>query len=956
MDALTTTHAGDDGATCTSLAADSPFRRMLEGYLALRSGESRSGPPATDKEISDRLALLSLNERRKLQKSLYRELLRQLQQEAARSMVLGRTPDQPIMPTRRISTLGQEHAKAHALIITIEPIYRLPVEILREIFLLAIHGGEQTPGNLASVCKLWRAVGVGIGRLWSTIKISTWTDAESVGMALRRAGRAPLEVELDTERDVDSSASILFHPYLALIASMGSVHRWKSLTISSVPEDQWLRQAGVALETWEVREDLILESLKVFPKCQESTFVARILDFARAGMATSLQSLDIPSPYTTAQFFSRDYAHIIRSLQSLTVDGRYLRQDVDILPHFRQLEVFDAQNLPLAFYPSDVRLSLESTLRKIRFQSTSIQWMAGKVFSQLEECTISNPRNPEPVGLFGVELPICSTFAYEGHPIEMIGAFAFPDAETVSIRTRYWTKRKGDAGLLSLQGLNVAEKIFGPILRSLDLGLHCSDDSMIQLLRSVPGLESLTLHLPRPSALGERFFNELLAKPQHVLDRDLETLEWFRWAKEQNDWHMALCPSLKVMNLKYQRWHRYSEVDNITLLIIAAAWSRKLVSFTLSFTAEEGGALELIGSPPSILSDLRLLALLPSDEDEYRVKAMFEVCIHQLYTNRISLAPRNLISFLNPACYHSFFHHLRIFSCDKPIIKSTMDILPYFKQLEELWLRKFPLPSYASTTPLPLVRTLRRLSLENTPIGWLEGRTFRKLVKFKMVLNAKATIPRFEAIIMPICTKFECKMKTVEPLASFHLPALRKLHISNVSTGNLDFISSWKQSLLSLNLAEFQLRVLHLDAAGVSAHISTILGRNVDLEVLVLRFPWYEEADISSLNSLLTFQRSPSVEDTEAFDQPGTVISYTATGGEEKCGVLWPNLRVLSLKFMTLEHEAEQIRLRTMCDDFIRMRQRLGVPLKSCLVWWNYEQDQIPLELVGIWEKEVQYD
>jgi hypothetical protein len=71
-------------------------------------------------------------------------------------MLLGRTPEQPITTMRCISTLGQEHAKAHALIITIEPIYRLPAEILYEIFLLAIHGGEQTPGTLASVCKLWR--------------------------------------------------------------------------------------------------------------------------------------------------------------------------------------------------------------------------------------------------------------------------------------------------------------------------------------------------------------------------------------------------------------------------------------------------------------------------------------------------------------------------------------------------------------------------------------------------------------------------------------------------------------------------------------------------------------------------------------------------------------------------------------------------------------------------------
>jgi hypothetical protein len=116
------------------------------------------------------------------------------------------------------------------------------------------------------------AVGVGIGGLWSSIKVGTWTDAESLEMALRRARNSPLEVEIDTEWDVDSSSSVLFQPFLALMASMGSVHRWRSLTILSFPEDQQLLRAGVPMEAWKVRENLLLESLKVSATLRRVSF------------------------------------------------------------------------------------------------------------------------------------------------------------------------------------------------------------------------------------------------------------------------------------------------------------------------------------------------------------------------------------------------------------------------------------------------------------------------------------------------------------------------------------------------------------------------------------------------------------------------------------------------------------------------------------------------------------
>ena len=60
-----------------------------------------------------------------------------------------------------------------------------------------------------------------------------------------------------------------------------------------------------------------------------------------------------------------------------------------------------------------------------------MQWMAGRTFSRLEECTIIWPHYPEalaPGG--GVDLPACTNFTYDDHIIDTLPNFRIPKLDT----------------------------------------------------------------------------------------------------------------------------------------------------------------------------------------------------------------------------------------------------------------------------------------------------------------------------------------------------------------------------------------------------------------------------------------------------------------------------------------------------------------------------------------------
>jgi len=105
----------------------------------------------------------------------------------------------------------------------------LPMELMREIFLYCIESNQMKSGQLASVCRYWRSVITTLPRLWSTLKVGTWTERERVAIWLQRA--YPKKIVIDTQGDRRLPSNAL--PLAALQDALAHTRQWHELTARS---------------------------------------------------------------------------------------------------------------------------------------------------------------------------------------------------------------------------------------------------------------------------------------------------------------------------------------------------------------------------------------------------------------------------------------------------------------------------------------------------------------------------------------------------------------------------------------------------------------------------------------------------------------------------------------------------------------------------------------------------
>ncbi|KAL1659092.1 hypothetical protein GGF50DRAFT_107985, partial [Schizophyllum commune] len=80
----------------------------------------------------------------------------------------------------------------------LSPMRRLPAEMLREIFFWVFEEDSRVAWDLSAVCQSWRAMALGMPRLWSKIHFSTTqlASADIVRLWLERARNHPLDIEI----------------------------------------------------------------------------------------------------------------------------------------------------------------------------------------------------------------------------------------------------------------------------------------------------------------------------------------------------------------------------------------------------------------------------------------------------------------------------------------------------------------------------------------------------------------------------------------------------------------------------------------------------------------------------------------------------------------------------------------------------------------------------------------
>jgi hypothetical protein len=463
----------------------------------------------------------------------------------------------------RVHALKQENS---SIVSSLAPIWRLPAEILVEVFLLSIHGHAQSPLDLMHVCRSWRCVVLGMPRIWSTIRLSTWTTPSKMEFILEQTRAILLDVEINTctraLRIVDGDGTTR---YAGIGMAAKEAKRWRTLTITGFPHKADM-DAYSSFEkpvfTFNGPMDA-LQSFKIKNICENSGAFDQLLDVVGSSSHEKLTDMELSSPNAIHYLAQPHFATIFRRLVTFKVDIRKMRTRVDILTHFEQLETLEAHCLRLPPYPVGTHLPLTRTLKRMRITDVSVQWMAGRIFPNMEECAIIFPRHPETLMHGGaVDLPVCTHFTYNDHAIDVLPNFRIPKLDTLIIQNEDRNKHRGNTQLAAVWGEVLGQAT--PLKpRSLHLDVQCHDQHLINALEILPELEELYLGVARPDGLGKKFFSALRAKKGKSSH------------SSSTAYALTLCPNLRIFGIRYRRWICDAERDEITPLLYGVIESRQ---------------------------------------------------------------------------------------------------------------------------------------------------------------------------------------------------------------------------------------------------------------------------------------------------------------------------------------------------------------------------------------------
>lgn len=473
------------------------------------------------------------------------------------------------------------------------PITRLPPELLRYVFLIII---DEAPQMLLSVCRDWYNIVTG---LWASLNLGTKTTRDSVTKKMERNPRR-LDIIVNTEVDRGDLGPSM-GAYESIFAAIEVASRWKSITIETFPiqadlPDDLVNRGFQGCSNAAMSR---LCTFKIKHSCEMSPLLDRILRILGTTASTELTTIEINSASAISFLLAPTYSPIFHSIKILHLETPGMSEPVDLLPHLKQLETFIASQLRLSTYPLHVDLPFVSTLRHLKLKAVSIQWMDGRSFHALKSCTLIRPFHHHSILTLGTLLPECEELSFEGHPLETLQGFMVNKLRHLNLKSQGWY---GGVQLACIS--NQFSRIL--TLRSLHIGIAASTHAWVKALASMPTLEELILTSLRPSSLRVRFFEVFIAKPPSTKDWDV--------SPAAGEWHVMLCPSLKVFGLQYGRWLRSTEEFKSVPTFMAIIWSRQwsacpLQSFFIRLMSDQHDQLlELIKEPQMSLKTFEPLA------------------------------------------------------------------------------------------------------------------------------------------------------------------------------------------------------------------------------------------------------------------------------------------------------------------------------------------------------------
>ena len=423
------------------------------------------------------------------------------------------------------------------------------------------------------------------------------------------------------------------------------------------------------------------------------------------------------------------------------IDGEGISEPVSILPLLANLQVFEASNLPLPNYDTTTNLPFLLTLKQLKLRGVPIQWMAGREFKCLEDCTIIHALGQEWVQL-RIDLPCCRMLAYQGYPISTLLHFHTPKVKEMVLDT-HDTKRKRvqqDLDLLRLDG-KLSQ------LHTLHLTLSCSEGALTNALEHMESLQELVLSIAYPSSSLESFLMLLAAVPSSKdwpKWRYTDHREWIDWSSAQT-WYTNMLPSLRSLSIQSPKGFSQSQCLENCPILRYLAWTRAQRTPPLEHLKVWEGR----GTSDDIMVDYISIAYLDKhlgvSRGSYDLTIIRGMVTLELDIDDGALLFDKLHSTL-------LFRQLQKL-CLMYQGSHEIECWQYLEQIKILELINPDIPSYSLNIDLPLVHTLQKLILANSSYSWMYGRVFLALKSFEYIgdLDNDLSVHGSPQVDMPAC-------------------------------------------------------------------------------------------------------------------------------------------------------------------------------------------------------------
>ena len=466
----------------------------------------------------------------------------------------------------------------------IAPITRLPIELLQQIFLIIIDETNRPPSGLMLGCKHWYAI---ITSIWAALNLGTRTSIDAVARKLAR-NQWLLDIVVDTDSDRGDFAPS-DGAFAAMFATIEACARWRSFIVESFPPQADLTEGIVNLGLQRRPNNTMdrFTTFKIKSACEASHFLNGLLCIlgttARALITVEINSANVIS------FLYPAYTSMFHSIKVLSLDTPGIPSPVDLLPHLHHLETFTASYISFPIYHDGVDLPFIQTLRHLYLRAASIQWMSGRTFHVMEDCTLIFPLHHHVLYTFRTTLPNCTHLTFQGYPLDILGGVLAHKLAHLSVASSGSFNRRGSRQLLWLSHHILGQTRLTPHI--LHISVQATNQVWVNALGFMSSLEVLVISNARPSSLGVKVLQSLIVQPNYPSKLGANSTPGESGA--------PLCPLLRRFGLKYDRWLRPSEQFDLSLASLSIIESRQhsncpLESFSLWIAGCREGLLELI--------------------------------------------------------------------------------------------------------------------------------------------------------------------------------------------------------------------------------------------------------------------------------------------------------------------------------------------------------------------------